>query len=67
MWTWLTLALVARAAGWIVSAFVIWAAWTHGVSASPGWLLSTIIVAAATRSGSLRTLARASEPFPWWL
>ena len=32
--------------GWIVSALAVWATWTHGISAIPGWLLSTVIVAA---------------------
>jgi len=41
------LVLAYRAAGWIVSALLVWAAWTHRISAIPGWLLSTVIVSAA--------------------
>jgi len=44
---WVAIFLVYRAAGWIVSALVVWAAWTHRISAIPGWLLSSVIVAAA--------------------
>jgi hypothetical protein len=44
---WVAIFLASRAAGWIVSALAVWAAWTHRISAMPGWLLSTVIVAAA--------------------
>ena len=44
---WIAIFLASRAAGWIVSALAVWAAWTHRISAMPGWLLSTVIVAAA--------------------
>jgi hypothetical protein len=43
----LALVVATRVAGWVVSALVVWAAWTHRVSAIRGWLLSTIVVAAA--------------------
>jgi hypothetical protein len=39
--------VVNRVTGLIGSALVVWAAWTHRVSAIPGWALSSVIVGAA--------------------
>jgi hypothetical protein len=42
------LALVVNGVtGWIADALLVWSAWTHRVSAIPGWELSTAIVGVA--------------------
>jgi len=42
-----SLFVVNGVTGWIASAVLVWAAWTHRVSSIRGWLLSTVIVTAA--------------------
>lgn len=41
------LVVVPRVIAWASAAFLVWAAWTHRLSALPGWLLSTVVVATA--------------------